>query len=90
VGEPVSRRGPDGRGPRIFFQQVPEAKAAKNRLHLPVQVGAGSDPRDRPAIVRDEVIRLVGLGAREVQVFDEMDEHWVVMADLEGNAFCVS
>ena len=47
----------DDTGTRIFFQQVPEPKAAKNRLHLDISVGAGSPPQERPAIVDAEVER---------------------------------
>ena len=81
---------PDGRGPRIFFQKVPEPKTLKNRVHLDVQVGAGVEPAERREVVAREVERLTGLGARRGQVVDEMGEHWVVMTDPEGNEFCVS
>ena len=81
---------PDGRGPRIFIQKVPEPKTLKNRVHLDVQVGAGVEPAERREVVAREVERLTGLGARTSQVFDEMGEHWVVMTDPEGNEFCVS
>jgi len=81
---------PDGQGPRIFIQKVPEPKTVKNRVHLDLQVGAGADPAERPGVVAQEVERLTGLGATTVRVFDEMGEHWVVMADPEGNEFCVS
>jgi hypothetical protein len=72
---------PDGKGPRLFFQQVPEGKTAKNRVHLDVNVG-----HDR---VDAEVERLVGEGASVVRTHEEMGEHWVVMTDPEGNEFCV-
>ena len=81
---------PEGRGPRIFIQKVPEPKTSKNRVHLDVQVGAGVEPADRREVVAREVERLTGLGASRGQVFDEMGEHWVVMTDPEGNEFCVS
>ena len=81
---------PDGRGPRIFIQQVPEPKTVKNRVHLDVQVGAGVEPAERPGVVAAEVERLKGLGASHLRTYDEMGEHWVVMADPEGNEFCVS
>ncbi len=81
---------PDGRQPRIFLQKVPEAKTVKNRVHLDLQVGAGLEPGERPARVAAEVERLVALGARPLATYDEMGEHWVVMADPEGNEFCVS
>jgi hypothetical protein len=81
---------PDGRRPRIFLQRVPEPKSVKNRVHLDVQVGAGLPAESRRARVAAEVDRLLGLGATEREVFDEMGEHWVVMQDPEGNEFCVS
>ena len=81
---------PDGAGPRIFIQQVPEPKTVKNRVHLDVQVGAGVEPGERPGVVAREVERLTGLGASPLRTHDEMGEHWVVMADPEGNEFCVS
>jgi len=81
---------PDGTGPRIFIQQVPEPKTVKNRVHLDVQVGAGVEPAERRSVVAGEVERLRGLGASDLRTYDEMGEHWVVMADPEGNEFCVS
>lgn len=72
---------PDGKGPRLFFQRVPEGKTAKNRVHLDVNVG-----HER---VDAEVERLVGEGATRVREVDEMGEHWVVMSDPEGNEFCL-
>ena len=81
---------PAGKGPRIFIQKVPEPKTVKNRVHLDLQVGAGTDPAERPGVVAREVERLTGLGATTLRVVDEMGEHWVVMADPEGNEFCVS
>jgi hypothetical protein len=64
-----------GPGPTLFFQQVPEAKTTKNRVHLDIVGG------DRA----QEVARLRGLGAT---VYDER-EHWTVLQDPEGNEFCV-
>jgi len=70
----------DGNGhPAIVFVAVPEAKLAKNRLHLDL------DPDDRDA----EVERLVNMGARHVDVGQAGDAHWVVLADPEGNEFCI-
>ena len=66
---------PEGAGPRLFFQRVPEGKTAKNRMHLDVNVG-----RDR---VDAEVERLVGEGASVVGEKSEMGERWVVLADPE-------
>ena len=72
---------PDGTGPRLFFQRVPEPKAGKNRVHLDVNVG-----RDR---VDAEVERLVAEGATKLREHGDMGERWVVMTDPEGNEFCV-
>ena len=82
---------PDGDGPRIFLQQVPEAKAGKNRLHLDVRV---SDPTDEPQ-ARDEALmaeveRLEGLGARRQEWRFEEGKHFMVMQDVEGNEFCLT
>jgi hypothetical protein len=81
---------PEGQGPRIYIQQVPEPKTVKNRVHLDVQVGVGVESGERPGVVAREVERLKQLGASHLRTYDEMGEHWVVMADPEGNEFCVS
>lgn len=88
IGVPESEHGsrsacvdPEGKGPRLFFQRVPEPKAVKNRVHLDVSVGS-----DR---VDTEVRRLVELGAAKVREHDELGERWVVMSDPAGNEFCV-
>ena len=80
---------PDGKGPRLFFQQVPESKAVKNRVHLDVNVGAGLPAEERHNRVDAEVERVVGLGASRVEAFEEPGEYWVVMQDPEGNEFCL-
>ena len=72
---------PEGKRPRLFFQRVPEGKSAKNRVHLDVNVGG--------ARVDAEAERLVGEGATRVREHSEMGERWVVMADPEGNEFCL-
>lgn len=82
---------PDGAGPRIFFQQVPEGKSVKNRLHLDLNVGG---PRDRPhderrRLIDSEVDRLVRLGARKSRAVEERGEYFVNMFDPEGNEFDV-
>lgn len=80
---------PDGVGPRIFFQRVPEPKTGKNRIHLDVRHTAGPalpvDER-RPA-QQAEAERLVGLGATVVGEVEEMGGVWIVMRDPEGNEF---
>jgi hypothetical protein len=82
---------PDKRGPRIFFQRVPEPKTVKNRVHLDLNVGGAPDAplESRRERVRAEVARLIGAGARELRSAEERGEFWVVMADPEGNEFCV-
>jgi hypothetical protein len=83
---------PDGAGPRISFLRVPEAKVAKNRLHIDVQVAGGRhQPWDlRERRIRDTVERLVNAGGSVLteQEFEGRLDH-VVMADPEGNEFCV-
>jgi len=82
---------PDGVGPRLFFQRVPESKTAKNRVHLDVNAGGGHDVDyvDRVAAVDRHVDTLLDLGATKVAVFGERGEYWVVMSDPERNEFCV-
>jgi hypothetical protein len=82
---------PEGVGPRLFFQRVPESKVAKNRLHLDLNVGGGpgTELGERRARVDAEVERLVGLHASRVQAFEEMGEYWVLLHDPEGNEFDV-
>jgi predicted enzyme related to lactoylglutathione lyase len=65
---------------RLLFERVPEAKAAKNRVHVDIQAG-----RDRDL----EVDRLVAMGATLVADHRDHDPGWVVLADPEGNEFCV-
>ena len=71
---------PDGSKPTLLFITVPEGKTVKNRLHIDVS------PRDREQA--EEVERLLGLGATLADV-GQGDVSWVVMADPEGNEFCV-
>ncbi|WP_225825875.1 VOC family protein [Streptomyces naphthomycinicus] len=70
-----------GLGRRLLFQRVPEAKTGKNRLHLDLHPG--------PERRADEVTRLQGLGARTLREVNEPSGRWVLMADPEGNEFCV-
>jgi hypothetical protein len=83
---------PDGTGPRIYFQRVPEPKTVKNRVHLDIHAGGGHDasPEERRGRVDTEVERLQSQGASVIRVVEERDERWVVMADPEANEFCVS
>ncbi len=82
---------PDGKGPRLFFQRVPEGKAAKNRVHLDVNAGGGLqvERTAKTAAVEDHVARLLDAGGAFVERFDRDHEYWVVMQDPEGNEFCV-
>ena len=82
---------PDRRGPRIFFQRVPEGKTVKNRLHLDVNVGGerGTPPDERRRRVDAAVVRLIGMGATQVRLVEELHERFVVMQDPEGNEFCL-
>lgn len=81
---------PDGVGPRLYFQQVPEAKTVKNRVHLDLnQGGSGVSPADRRQRVDAEVERLKDLDADELYRMENDGEYWVTMADPEGNEFCV-
>jgi hypothetical protein len=74
---------PDGAGrSRVLFQQVPEPKTVKNRLHLDVRVGDES----REA-VRD---KLIGRGAAFVRAGRQGPFSWFVMTDPEGNEFCLT
>jgi hypothetical protein len=79
-----------GDGPRLFFQQVPEPKTAKNRVHLDLHAGGGpSVPVDEQrAKVREAVARLEGLGATLVEEHEELGVVWAVLTDPEGNEFC--
>ena len=72
---------PSGVGPRLSLLEVPEPKVAKNRLHLDVRVPGGW------AAVRAKVTELEQAGAVVLATFGE---HHVVMADPEGNEFCVA
>jgi hypothetical protein len=85
---------PDGRGPRIWFQVVPERKSIKNRLHLDIMVGGErSNPiASRRRLVDAEVARLEALGATLVRVHspEGLNHYGVGMRDPEGNEFDVA
>jgi hypothetical protein len=82
---------PDGQGPRIFFQQVPEGKTVKNRVHLDLNVSGGPSVAldERRRRIDTEVVRLREAGATVLREAEENGEYWVVMRDPEGNEFCV-
>ncbi|KGN36152.1 VOC family protein [Knoellia subterranea] len=83
---------PDGDGPRVFFQQVPEDKVAKNRVHLDVRAAPDLQGEERMAALEAECDRLTTLGARRLQRHEPqppMGAGHIVMADPEGNEFCL-
>jgi hypothetical protein len=84
---------PAGVGPRLFFQQVPEGKTAKNRVHLDVRAAPGiQDLGERMTALEAECERLVGLGATRLKRFEPdppMSSGFIVMQDPEGNEFCL-
>jgi hypothetical protein len=74
--------------PRLFFQRVPEPKTTKNRVHLDV-AAPSLGTSDRPAEIDAQVARLVELGATRLWPVTDDSGYFVVMADPEGNEFCV-
>ncbi len=78
VLEPPAGSPQDGVSPDLLFLRVPETKELKNRLHLDL----------RPDDQGDEVERLIALGASPVDI-GQGRTSWVVLADPEGNEFCV-
>ncbi len=80
VGEHFAFLEPPTEGqPNLLFLKVPEARTTKNRVHVDLEGG------DREA----EVERLVGLGATRADVGQTGEESWHVLADPEGNEFCL-
>ena len=76
----VQAHGPRPTAPAIVFVPVPEPKTVKDRLHIDVNpLGVTQE---------EEVERLIGLGATKIDI-GQGDVSWVVMADPEGNEFCV-
>ncbi|WP_374946469.1 VOC family protein [Agreia sp.] len=76
--EGIELKNPDGSSPTLLFLNVPEGKTVKNRLHLDFV------PDDQHA----EVERLLAMGATRSDV-GQGEQSWVVLADPEGNEFCV-
>ena len=108
VGVPEEQRNtrsaiedPDGHGPRLFFQQVPEgtgiqertSSERKNRwVHLDVRATPGLEGEERMAALEAECDRLVALGATRVRRYEPeppLDAGHIVMSDPEGNVFCL-
>jgi hypothetical protein len=71
----------DSAGPTIDVAKVPERKGVKNRLHL--------DLRADGSTAEEEIARLLALGARPADVGQPADVSWTVLADPEGNEFCI-
>ncbi|MFJ8039760.1 VOC family protein [Kitasatospora sp. NPDC096147] len=81
--EPFDPASGVGKGRRLLFQEVPEPKTVKNRLHLDLHAGDEGLP--------GLVARLEGLGAVRVREVDQGPAgHWWVMRDPEGNEFCAA
>jgi catechol 2,3-dioxygenase-like lactoylglutathione lyase family enzyme len=79
VLEPPEGSPEDGVAPDLLFLRVPEEKSGRNRLHLDL----------RPVDQATEVARLEDLGARRADVGQGPEVTWVVLADPDGNEFCV-
>jgi hypothetical protein len=79
VLEPPEGSPEDGISPDILFLRVPEQKTVKNRLHIDL----------RPVDQNAEVARLEALGAVRTDVGQGEEQTWVVLADPDGNEFCV-
>jgi len=75
---------PDSVGPRILFLRVPERKVVKNRVHLDIRTGRTDEDK------RAKVAELLAAGATQVRRVEERGDWWIVMADPEGNEFCVT
>ncbi|PXY25075.1 VOC family protein [Prauserella endophytica] len=98
-GVPPERRNdasaavdPEGGRPRLFFQRVPEGKQAKNRVHLDVRAAPGLEGEERMAALEAEAERLVTHGAKRLERHEPAPPlafGHIVMADPEGNEFCL-
>jgi hypothetical protein len=82
---------PDGVGPRLWFQKVPEGKTAKNRVHLDVRSAVGLKGDERMAVLEQRCDELVALGATRLWRVepDAINVGHITMADPEGNEFCL-
>jgi catechol 2,3-dioxygenase-like lactoylglutathione lyase family enzyme len=82
----------EGSGPRLFFQRVPEGKQAKNRVHLDVRAAPGLEGDARMVALEAEAERLVSHGAIRLERYEPappLGAGHIVMADPEGNEFCL-
>jgi catechol 2,3-dioxygenase-like lactoylglutathione lyase family enzyme len=99
LGVPPERRNdrsavvdPEGSGPRVFFQRVPETKQSKNFVHLDLRAAPGLAGDERMAALEAEAGRLEALGAKRLQRFEPappLGSGHIVLADPEGNEFCL-
>jgi catechol 2,3-dioxygenase-like lactoylglutathione lyase family enzyme len=99
MGVPPERRNdasavvdPEGSGPRLFFQRVPEGKQAKNRVHLDVRAAPGLEGDARMTALEAAAERLVSRGATRLDRHEPappLGAGHIVMADPEGNEFCL-
>jgi hypothetical protein len=84
---------PEGKGPRIYFQQMDTPKLGKNRLHIDINASSSRivSLAERKQKVNQEVDRLIALGAKKDHELEipGMEEYCVVMNDPDGNEFCV-
>lgn len=79
---------PAGVRPRMFFQRVPETKSVKNRVHLDLAAPATGSP-DRAEQIDAFAQQLTTLGAHRLRTVKRDDGYFVIMADPEGNEFCI-
>jgi hypothetical protein len=99
MGVPPERRNdassavdPQGVRPRLFFQRVPEGKQVKNRVHLDVRAAPGLAGDARMAALETEAQRLITHGATRLERHEPsppLSMGHIVMADPEGNEFCL-
>ena len=99
MGVPQERRNdasalvdPEGSGPRIFFQRVPEGKDAKNRVHLDVRAAPELTGEERMVALEAVCARLVAVGATRIGRHEPeppLTAGHIVLADPEGNEFCL-
>lgn len=83
---------PDGVGPRLFFQRVPESKRGKNRLHLDLRAAPGLEGEARMAALETEARRLGAHGATRISRHEPqppLSGGFLVLTDPEGNEFCL-
>ena len=69
----------------ICFMPAGDEKVVKNRVHLDLNLGGDATPDEREA----EITRILALGAVRVDIGQTGDESWTVLADPEGNEFCI-